>query len=93
MNKDLWAGIAAVKDRLKGRPPRLVIFRNCVHMIREIKGYRWGNGDAPVKEDDHAMDELRYYVMSKPQPRRPTKGEETVQERYKNKLIRMRRNM
>lgn len=93
VNKDLWSGIAAVKDRLKGRPPRLVIFRNCVNMIREIKGYRWGNGDAPIKEDDHAMDELRYYVMSKPQPRRPTRGEETVQERYKNKLIRMRRNM
>ena len=36
-------------------------------MIREIKGYFWGNGDLPVKRDDHAMDELRYYIMSRPE--------------------------
>ena len=93
VDKDLWSGIAAVKDWLKERPPKLVIFRNCVNMIREIKGYRWGNGDAPIKEDDHAMDELRYYLMSKPRPRPPLKKEPTVQERYKNKLINMRKRM
>jgi len=93
VDKDLWSGIAAVKDWLKERPPKLVIFRNCVNMIREIKGYRWGNGDAPIKEDDHAMDELRYYLMSKPRPRPLLKKEPTVQERYKNKLINMRKRM
>ena len=36
-------------------------------MIREIKGYKWGDGDSPVKRDDHAMDELRYYVMTLPE--------------------------
>ena len=91
VNKDLWSGIAAVKERFKARPPRITIFRNCVHMIREIKGYRWGNGDLPVKEDDHAMDELRSYLMSKPQAKRAGKPEPLPWEKYKNKLIAMRK--
>ena len=35
-------------------------------MIREIKQYRWkleGDSEEPIKRDDHAMDELRYYLM------------------------------
>jgi len=91
VDKDLWSGIAAVKDWFKARPPRICIFKNCVHMIREIKGYHWGNGDAPIKEDDHAMDELRYYLMTKPQAKIGVRRETTLQERYKNKLINMRK--
>ena len=66
VNKSLYTGINKVKAMLKplNSPPRLYIFSCCVNMIREIKGYFWGNGDAPVKRDDHAMDELRYYVCS-----------------------------
>ena len=37
-------------------------------MIREFKSYFWGSGDSPVKRDDHAMDELRYFLMSRPKP-------------------------
>jgi len=33
-------------------------------MIREFKSYFWGDNDSPVKRDDHAMDELRYYIVS-----------------------------
>ena len=91
VNKDLWSGIAEVKSRFKTRPPSIVIFRNCVNMIREIKGYYWGNGDAPVKADDHAMDELRYYLMSKPRAHPSLQRVETVQERYKKKLMRKMR--
>ena len=91
VNKDLWSGIAEVKSRFKTRPPSIVIFRNCVNMIREIKGYYWGNGDAPVKADDHAMDELRYYLMSKPRSHPVAQKAETIQARYKNKLIRLGR--
>ena len=68
VNKDLFSGINRVKSYLKpveGKP-KLYIFKNCVNMIREIKGYFWGNDDAPVKRDDHAMDELRYYISSRP---------------------------
>ncbi|MBR2433166.1 MAG: terminase family protein [Clostridia bacterium] len=67
VNKDLFAGINVVKSYLKSASgeTRIFIFKNCVNMIREIKGYVWGNGDAPIKRDDHAMDELRYYLMHK----------------------------
>ena len=66
---------------------KLFIFRNCVNMIREIKGYFWGNNDAPTKKDDHAMDELRYYIMSRPEvPKFEVKKTEI--ERDKEKLIR-----
>ncbi len=66
VNKDVFSGICRVKRYLKGNgnKPYLFIFSSCVNMIREIKDYRWGNGDSPVKRDDHAMDELRYYIMT-----------------------------
>jgi phage terminase large subunit-like protein len=66
VNKDVWAGIATVKEYFASRPPRIYIFKNCVNLIRELKSYWWGNGDNPVKRDDHALDELRYYLMTKP---------------------------
>lgn len=60
VNKDLFAGIARVKSYLigEGGKPKLYIFSGCVHLIREMKGYFWGEGDVPKKRDDHAMDDL-----------------------------------
>ena len=56
-------------------------------MIREIKSYRWGKGDSPVKVDDHSMDELRYYIMSRPENKKP-KEEKSIVQLEKEKLIR-----
>jgi len=69
VNKDLYSGISRVKSYFKAADGtcKLFIFKNCVNLIRELKGYYWGGGDAPVKKDDHALDELRYYIMSKPE--------------------------
>lgn len=64
VNKDVYSGINRVKMLLKdasGRR-RLFIFRTCVNLIRELKNYRWGKADSPIKDDDHAVDELRYYA-------------------------------
>lgn len=68
VNKDLFAGIARVKSYLRqdNHLPNLYIFSSCTNLIRELKGYFWGKGDSPVKRDDHALDELRYYLMSRP---------------------------
>lgn len=65
VNKDVLSGISKVKTYLKdiNGKSRLFIFSNCTNMIREIKAYRWNGYDAPVKKDDHALDELRYYIM------------------------------
>lgn len=99
VNKDVFSGIARVKSYLNfsNGLPNLYIFKNCVNMIREFKGYFWGNGDSPVKRDDHAMDELRYYLMTKPKSVEPVKEKTEIQkdkerkmrkimnERYKNR--------
>lgn len=70
VNKDVFSGIARVKYYLKGeKGPKLRIFSHCVNMIREFKTYRWKAGDTPCKVDDHALDELRYYIMTKPAPK------------------------
>ncbi len=68
VNKDLFSGISVVKSYIKtlDGKRRLFIFKNCVNLIREIKSYWWGDDDVPIKKDDHCLDELRYYLMTKP---------------------------
>ncbi|MEG2541263.1 MAG: terminase family protein [Clostridia bacterium] len=71
VNKDLYSGIQRLKSLFCQMPPRIYIFKTCVNLIRELKGYWWGDNDRPKKIDDHALDELRYFVMSQPQPTLP----------------------
>lgn len=68
VNKDLFSGISVVKSYLKTADGknRLFIFKNCINLIRELKNYWWGDDDLPIKKDDHCLDELRYYLMTKP---------------------------
>ena len=79
VNKDLFSGIQQVKSYLKvnNGKPKMYIFSCCENLIRELKTYRWGEGDLPKKTDDHALDELRYYLMTKPKniPPPPVKTE------------------
>ena len=90
INKDLFTGINRVKSYIKNSlgERRLFIFKNCVNMIREIKGYYWGNNDAPIKRDDHAVDELRYYIMNRPENKEKQKTKLSDIQINKNKLIR-----
>lgn len=42
--------------------PRLTVDPSCVNLINEFESYIWKPGkDEPVKENDHAMDALRYF--------------------------------
>ncbi len=68
VEKDLFSGIARVKSYLnqKNGLPNIYIFKTCPHLIGEIKGYFWGSGDTPRKVNDHSLDEMRYYLMSRP---------------------------
>lgn len=90
VNKDLFSGINRVKSYLLNSlgERKLFIFKNCVNLIREIKGYFWGNNDVPVKKDDHALDELRYYIMSRPENKEKIKEHKSLILENKNKLIR-----
>ncbi|MCH5147520.1 MAG: terminase family protein [Clostridiales bacterium] len=93
VNKDIFAGISRVKSFLKqgNGEGNLYIFSNCVNMIEEFKGYFWAGGDTPVKRDDHCMDELRYYIMTRPVP--PQKEREvTAVERDKLNRIKRLKN-
>ena len=89
VNKDIFSGIARVKSYLcRGNGVGdIFIFSNCVNMIEEFRGYVWGGGDTPVKRDDHCMDELRYYIMSRPEP---AKKEENISLIAADKLRRIR---
>ena len=91
VNKDLYTGIQRIKSLLCQKPPKIYIFKNCVNMISEIKSYWWGKDDRPRKVDDHAMDDLRYFVMSLPDPAVRAKPTPTVIETDKEKLIRYNR--
>ena len=91
VEKDLFSGIARVKSYLntKNGLPNLYIFSNCVHLIREIKGYYWGSGDTPRKADDHSLDEMRYYLMSKPR-KQPVVVKTDIQKDKERRIRKMR---
>jgi hypothetical protein len=97
--KSKWVGIEKVREYLKVREhpdkelypfgkPKLYIFKNCPNLIREIKNYRYKPGsDQPYKKDDHALDELRYYIMSISNQSEKTKDEESYLAKCKNKKL------
>ena len=57
-------GIRQVSTALKQGDIR--ICRCCTDCIREFGMYRWESGgrDIPLKENDHAMDDVRYFVAT-----------------------------
>lgn len=66
-------GIRKVCDALKSG--RIKICEGCRDSIREFSLYRWdesAQNDKPVKQNDHAMDDIRYFVSTiayaKPEP-------------------------
>lgn len=93
VEKDLFSGIARVKSYLRrdNGLPNLYVFRSCVHLIDEIKRYYWGNGDAPRKTDDHSMDEMRYYLMTRPSKTPPVLEKTAVQRDKERRIRRLRR--
>ncbi len=88
VQKDLFAGIARVKSYLNQNNglPNIYIFNTCVNLIRELKGYFWGSGDTPRKTDDHALDEMRYYLMGKPKKPLLTEEKTVIQKDKERKL-------
>lgn len=58
-------GIRQVSAALK--EGRIRVCRSCTDTVREFSLYRWSDDlsrDAPVKENDHAMDDIRYFVST-----------------------------
>lgn len=62
---DVVNGIRRVSQALKDGS--IKICRNCKSTKREFSLYRWDSrkaDDLPVKENDHAMDDIRYFVTT-----------------------------
>jgi PBSX family phage terminase large subunit len=67
VTKDVEAGINAVRELLKTN--RLFIHQDCTNLIAEFETYRYpekkpdkNEPEEPVKENDHAVDALRYVL-------------------------------
>ena len=90
VNKDMFSGINRVKRYLKNK--KLFIFKNCVNLIRELKSYWWGEGDLPKKYDDHCLDEMRYYLMSKPENSAPEAQKSVIQIDKERRIKKMKLN-
>lgn len=64
-NNNVLSGIRITADMLKSR--KIVICDTCEDAIREFSLYVWDKSaecDKPVKENDHAMDEIRYFATT-----------------------------
>ncbi|MBR6622928.1 MAG: PBSX family phage terminase large subunit [Ruminococcus sp.] len=62
-DNDVITGIRQVSAALKQN--RIKFHESCRDIFREFQLYRWSEKsgtDAPVKENDHAMDDMRYFV-------------------------------
>ena len=69
-HKGVIEGINFVRELLspdKEDKPQIIIFKNCKSLLREFRLYRWderkASADRPVKQDDHALDCLRYEAL------------------------------
>lgn len=73
--KTIPGRITPVNRKLELGEPRLYIFSTCVNTIKEFETYRWkeknvsqaqdlNEPDVPEKASDHAMDALRYIIVS-----------------------------
>lgn len=64
-DNDVLRGINSVCTALKEN--RIFFSPACTDAIREFSVYRWDDDirrDAPKKENDHAMDDIRYFVQT-----------------------------
>ena len=64
-NNNILEGIHSVMNSLRSN--KIKICKNCIDSIREFSLYKWDekkNFDVPTKENDHAMDDIRYFVST-----------------------------
>jgi len=74
-NNDVQSGITLVQRMFKEQ--QLIITSRCENLLGEVTQYRWdrhltkardrkNTKETPIKKNDHAMDALRYGIMSRP---------------------------
>ena len=66
-DNSVMAGIEETATCLQGSQGLIKIGRNCKNTISEFASYVWdekADSDKPIKENDHAMDAMRYFVKT-----------------------------
>ena len=63
---DVLSGIRITADLLKSG--KMVICQECTDCLREMDLYIWDRGDRVKKENDHAMDDMRYFAATVVRP-------------------------
>jgi len=88
VEKNVLEGIHKLKGMFcsSGGERKLFVYEGCVALIKELRGYVWGEGEKPIKQNDHCIDALRYFVMS-----RKLGGGRGVLETGRNKLTKFKR--
>ena len=65
-DNDVLSGIRLTADLLKSG--KIVICRDCIDALREFSLYSWDEKregkDSPIKQFDHAMDDIRYFAAT-----------------------------
>lgn len=62
---DVISGIRKVSDAIS--QGKIKFSNDCTDLLREFSLYRWdekSGHDAPIKENDHSMDDMRYFVTT-----------------------------
>jgi phage terminase large subunit len=89
-DNDVNNGIIKLTSELKAG--KLFICSECVNLIREIEGYVWHpkckekGEDEPLKQNDHAIDALRYAINTHRPPKFVQNDSEKQAELFKSKL-------
>ena len=108
---DVHKGIDCIRSLLKiqvtTEQPRLFIHKRCIHLIEEMRKYRWLRGRkptqgtllnpkvaniVPLKRDDDTVDCLRYMVYSVERGFGAVPGSMTHQNYEKRQGVQLRRN-
>ena len=78
---EVLAGIAATSSALHQK--RLMFHKSCVNTIQEFNTYTWdekADDDRPNKDNDHAMDAVRYFVKTALRKALPTLNRRTIED-------------
>lgn len=101
-NNDVESGITRVREYFQldnNQKSHLYIFKNkCPNLVKELLNYRYREltevqektrnySEDPVKKNDHAVDALRYMIMTRPQhPTQEEKPKTKIQKDIENLL-------
>ena len=86
-------GIAKVGEMLQ--QGKIKIFENCYNLIREFPEYRWkdtmnddeNSPEQPVKKNDHALDSLRYFCITREKASELPEAKQFFTQRGKKSLV------